>query len=341
MEKKVLKEVSGDLKLLYVEDEPDTRKHLADFLSHFFKEVHLAANGKEALEVCRVKSFDLVLTDIEMPVMNGIEMIEQIRRFDRKQHIVALSGTSDIKNLVKLLNNHICGFIPKPFEMKQAMDTLARVCSNIQDEKMLGLYMDELEGLYSKVNTRIEACKQQEGKSGTVSVADNLELWPTAAVSAILPETENLYKDYFRQLLPEDMDELRDLISDMDGILAGSFAASGDGNAEYINKLGEIFIRYGSVLLHYQFFSDVGISITELGKSLSAHSDHVAHNAREYVLLIGEFCTVLQNFLREVWEQDAGNPKFFNDSIVNDANMVIGQITPSTVGQRADDLVFF
>lgn len=68
-----------DLKLLYVEDEEDIREELEDFFSFRFKEVLVAQNGEEGLKMYEEHRPDIVVTDVMMPKMNGLEMIQAIR----------------------------------------------------------------------------------------------------------------------------------------------------------------------------------------------------------------------------------------------------------------------
>ena len=67
-------EILRELTLLYVEDEEEIREQLSRFLRRRVGTLYTAANGKEGLEMFRQHQPDLVITDIEMPIMNGLEM---------------------------------------------------------------------------------------------------------------------------------------------------------------------------------------------------------------------------------------------------------------------------
>lgn len=69
-----------EIELLYVEDDTETREFVSMILRRRFKTIHTAENGQIGLELFKKHKFPLVITDIKMPVMNGVEMIEQIRQ---------------------------------------------------------------------------------------------------------------------------------------------------------------------------------------------------------------------------------------------------------------------
>lgn len=89
-----------------------------------------ASNGKEALDKMSTTSFDLVLMDIQMPVLNGFEATERIREFDKKTPIFALSASvlSDLKEEIKFYGFN--GLILKPFDPKKLIETLKTTINN-------------------------------------------------------------------------------------------------------------------------------------------------------------------------------------------------------------------
>lgn len=86
MNKEILKSIS----ILYVEDENDVRTFTARLLENLVKQVFVASNGEEGLEVCNNCSdeIDLILTDINMPKMNGLDMAAKIKEHDKEKPIV-------------------------------------------------------------------------------------------------------------------------------------------------------------------------------------------------------------------------------------------------------------
>lgn len=119
-----------DLSLLLVEDYEPLRNDMTEILEDFFKTVTVAADGRKALELYKEyhaaynKGFDLVISDIQMPVMNGVELSEALREIDADQKIIILSAHTDSHYLLRLINLGIAQFITKPVQHEKLLDTL-------------------------------------------------------------------------------------------------------------------------------------------------------------------------------------------------------------------------
>lgn len=130
-----LKSIAKTLRVLYVEDEDDAREHTADILKLFFNHVALAKNGKEALDFFSKEVFDLVITDLTMPVMDGIEMLEHIYMLNPKQHVIVTTAHNDSDNLMSTINMQVDGFLLKPVELSLMLKLFLRVSKEIIQEK--------------------------------------------------------------------------------------------------------------------------------------------------------------------------------------------------------------
>lgn len=120
----LLLENSQDITILYVEDEPEVQETVLNFLNIIFKNIHLASNGKEALEVFNQNQIDLVITDINMPVMNGLELLEELNKITNDIPTLIISAHSDQENMLSAIKLGVDGFILKPIEPDQFFDTL-------------------------------------------------------------------------------------------------------------------------------------------------------------------------------------------------------------------------
>lgn len=81
--------------VLYVEDDTVTREAFVEMASRYFKKIYIASDGKEGLEKFEDLEPDFIITDIEMPVMGGIEMIKRIREIDANVPIMTISAFDD------------------------------------------------------------------------------------------------------------------------------------------------------------------------------------------------------------------------------------------------------
>ena len=126
-----LKEYAANCGVLYVEDDELIRSQTVDFLSRFFPVLDVASNGLEGLEKYNSSRHHIVITDINMPKMNGIEMIEAIRKANEEQMILVTSAYNDSENLMQLINLGIHRFVLKPFNFKQFIIMLYYIVEDI------------------------------------------------------------------------------------------------------------------------------------------------------------------------------------------------------------------
>ena len=137
---KTLNEETKDLTLLLVEDYKPLLHDMAEMLEMFFKSVTLASDGKEALSLYRTqheihnKGFDLIISDIQMPFIDGVALSKTIRELDKKQKIIILSAHTDKDYLLELLNIGIAHFILKPLNHEDLMKTLYKVCKDMGEK---------------------------------------------------------------------------------------------------------------------------------------------------------------------------------------------------------------
>jgi CheY-like chemotaxis protein len=106
------------LSLLYVEDDAATRDELAQILEVWLGEVHVAGNGQEGLDAFLRVHPDMVLTDIQMPVLNGLSMSAEIRRIVPRQPIIVLSAYNDVEFLFRAIELGISQYITKPVNVE-------------------------------------------------------------------------------------------------------------------------------------------------------------------------------------------------------------------------------
>lgn len=135
---KELKSVASTLSILYVEDEEDTRTQISEILRMFFKKVVTAQNGKEALEIYRNTPVDLILSDISMPVMDGITLVKNILAIDPKAKIIIMTAYNTDEALLESDNLKVVGILQKPIHINKTLKLLSGVCSDIIQEALQG-----------------------------------------------------------------------------------------------------------------------------------------------------------------------------------------------------------
>ncbi len=123
-----LQKFSLRLKMLYVEDNDSLREETAKVFGPLFERVDLASNGKEGLDKYNSNHYDIIITDINMPIMNGIDMIEHIREINPEQKIIAISAHDETTILLNLIRKGVSSFIIKPINLDDMLTVLYPVC---------------------------------------------------------------------------------------------------------------------------------------------------------------------------------------------------------------------
>ena len=114
-------------KILVVDDEAIIQTLLSEVLTEEGYEVTTADNGKEAIELLERSKFDLVITDIVMPVLNGIEVLLAAKRIDMSYPAIVITGYHSVDSVVRLVNLGAADYIAKPFNVDLIRMTVAKV----------------------------------------------------------------------------------------------------------------------------------------------------------------------------------------------------------------------
>ncbi|WP_336604321.1 response regulator transcription factor [Paenibacillus sp. MMS18-CY102] len=124
--------------MLIVDDEPAIREGMTTLITwenYGFEVCGTAANGREALEKANRLEPDLMLVDIRMPGMTGLELIEQLREKDGQCHILILSGYSDFDYARKAIGYRVDGYMLKPVDEDELCENLERIRDSLITEK--------------------------------------------------------------------------------------------------------------------------------------------------------------------------------------------------------------
>lgn len=118
--------------ILVVDDELLIRDLLYDFFNEQGWNISIAENGEKALEILNSKNIDLVLTDLKMPVMDGLDLTSQVKESYPEIPVVIMTGYPSVDSAVSALRKKVTDYIIKPFNIKQLYKTIEE---NIKDKK--------------------------------------------------------------------------------------------------------------------------------------------------------------------------------------------------------------
>ena len=122
------------LSLLYVEDDENTREELEYFLQNKVKNLYVAKNGQEGFELFEKYQPDLIITDIQMPVMTGTKMIKLIKQINSTIPIVIITAFNDTDYLFEAIKLNVTNYLTKPLNLFALSEVLANIAKNINLE---------------------------------------------------------------------------------------------------------------------------------------------------------------------------------------------------------------
>ena len=121
--------------ILIVDDEPRLLRVLRLGMPDHGFNVMTAANGQEALKFLFDKQIDVLVTDIHMPVMDGVELIYEMERLGIKLPIVVTTAHADVETAVKTLKHGACDYIRKPFSVDELVDSVKKAMGRVSRQQ--------------------------------------------------------------------------------------------------------------------------------------------------------------------------------------------------------------
>ncbi|WP_263832798.1 response regulator transcription factor [Sulfurospirillum oryzae] len=115
-----------NLTVLVAEDDTAVLNDMAQMLSIFFKEVLQASNGEEAFRLFDANKPDMVLSDIQMPLTDGVSFAKKIRMIDATTPILFISSYSEGSALIQAVNCGVDGYIVKPIELEEVLQAISK-----------------------------------------------------------------------------------------------------------------------------------------------------------------------------------------------------------------------
>lgn len=123
-----------NFKVLYVEDSTTMQALIKKLLINFTKRIYIAKDGQEGLELYSKHQPDIIISDINMPNMSGLEMAKIIKTSNKNIPIVLLTEFDKIDNLKEAIELGIKSFVSKPIENKTILNTLENIANELQND---------------------------------------------------------------------------------------------------------------------------------------------------------------------------------------------------------------
>lgn len=149
-------EYCKNLRILYVEDNEEARTFTVEMLKRFFQHISTAKDGEEGLQKFKNNEFDIILTDITMPKMNGLEMAREMKSLNNSIPILILSAHNDEQFFLSSIEIGIDGYILKHLEIKQFLETLLKTVEKIHLQTKLKEYQRKLETNNTELEIKVK-----------------------------------------------------------------------------------------------------------------------------------------------------------------------------------------
>lgn len=173
------KEYLKGLTVLYVEDEEDARVQFTKFLSSCVGGVMVAKNGAEGLAIHDTYHPQIIITDIQMPLMDGLHMIKEIRALDQHVPVIVLTAFEEIEYLKKAIDTGVYKYLTKPIDGFRLHEALIECAHRLMTDELLKFSerTDQVTGLINRweLTNRFQAEKvraEMYGSSFSMIFAD-------------------------------------------------------------------------------------------------------------------------------------------------------------------------
>lgn len=181
-----------DATVLVVDDEQDIRDASERILSRVGYRIQKASRGDDALDILNKNSIDIVLLDLKMPGMDGMEVLTRLRERDKDIQIIVITGYATVETAIEAMKQGAYDFIPKPFEPDQLRIVVNRAWEKIH-------FVQETQRLEQERNRTLADLDTEKSRIRTI-----IESFPSGVVVTDPKGRVMLMNPAFRQLLGID-----------------------------------------------------------------------------------------------------------------------------------------
>ncbi len=154
------------MRILLVDDEADCLDDVESALRPTNYHIEKTVNPVSAIEMYKESHFDVVISDIRMPEMNGIDLLKQIKQYDKDARVIIMTAYGDLETAVSAINNKAYSFFGKPVDFKELIGTLRQIESELSQKDNLNIEQlkseyNNLKNAYDQLMEYVKIIKEQ------------------------------------------------------------------------------------------------------------------------------------------------------------------------------------
>jgi DNA-binding response OmpR family regulator len=139
----MLRKYYKNIKILYVEDDDIARENGVEYLENYFENIYEASDAIKALQLYEKYKPDIIITDIQMPKLNGLEFVKRIRQKDKKTQIIIITAFCDKDYLLKAIELGLVKYLVKPVNEKEFEEALYLCINSLEENETNIIKLDE------------------------------------------------------------------------------------------------------------------------------------------------------------------------------------------------------
>ncbi|MGA1931790.1 response regulator transcription factor [Arcobacter sp. YIC-464] len=132
-----------NIKVLFVEDDDIARQNGVEYLENYFDFVYEASNALDALKLYEKEQPHIIITDIQMPKLNGLEFVQRIRQKDKKVQVIVISAFCDKDYLFKAIELQLVKYLVKPVDDKKFDEAISLCVNALKEDSSNIIKLDE------------------------------------------------------------------------------------------------------------------------------------------------------------------------------------------------------
>ncbi len=301
-----------ELSLLYVEDDINLQIQTQKLFESLFKSVSVRSCGKEALDLYMNNEYDIVITDVKMPNMDGVALVREIRKIKKQQEIIITSAYNDSDNLISFINLNVSNFIFKPINTQDFITIIHNVAKNIANIKMLELYRKDLE--FTNVSL-----KEKNDEFKSLLRIFNFKLVQFSK----LEKKENINKKFDKTIMSIlHLEELKELEIDIIGAYT-IINLSRNITASNIQVLAKMFATYSAIITQYSDYHELQEKIQLLSNALHHGAKNFIKKVDEITILLESFIYVLRMWSEKLLKHEVEKAFELHASMINDISSIV------------------